>query len=411
MSHRPRPAALVALALLAACAGENSTPVPTENGPASLRASLSVSAETQALEPVARRLALALNDPAFRRRFHDRLAHSPIREGKLHLQRTLHADGGRELQAVARLNRETETSADAVFTGAQPLEVYLPVPAHRRQWGGDGHLLVATQAHDHELIVAYDLSGGRHLLDPTRPPQTPVLAVVPVETNFDAPGGVTGQQTSCGPTGSCGGGGGGGGSPPPPVIQPGLYMTRAHFVQDFEGWLKGSPEFEIHIMGQLGATDSLTRLECAGEHQLAPYNWDGDTDWNGSVMLFSSSEIAAYKSAHPGQTFRIVAMEDDDTSCEMRIDNNRWAQFLGTITPLYRDVTGAIDTGSVKKYVAAGRSFLDFLSKLASWFKSNDDLIGNAIEDKVTGEFHAGYNWDLKADNNVTNGWINLEMK
>ena len=164
-------------------------------------------------------------------------------------------------------------------------------------------------------------------------------------------------------------------------------------------------------MGQLGTTDSLVRYACAGEHQPSPYDWDGDTDWSGTVMLFSSAGISAYKTAHPGQTFRVVAMEDDDTSCEMRIDPNRWATFLGTIQPLFQDVTGAIDSGTTKKYVSAGKSLLKFLSKLASWLKSNDDLIGNAVEDKVTGEFHAGYNWNLKADNNVTNGWIYLQMQ
>jgi hypothetical protein len=175
--------------------------------------------------------------------------------------------------------------------------------------------------------------------------------------------------------------------------------------------LKGSPELEIHIMGQVGTTDSLTKYACAGEHQPDPYDWDGNSDWSGSVMLFSSAQIAAYKTAHPGQTFRIVAMEDDDTSCEMRIDDNRWAAFVGTIGPLYQDVTGAIDSGGVKKYLAAGKSLQKFLSRLASWLKSNDDLIGNAIEDKVVGEFHPGYNWVLRADNNVTNGYINIQMQ
>ena len=36
-------------------------------------------------------------------------------------------------------------------------------------------------------------------------------------------------------------------------------MTKAKFFSDFEGWLKGSPEFEVHIMGQKTTSDSLTR--------------------------------------------------------------------------------------------------------------------------------------------------------
>jgi hypothetical protein len=231
-----------------------------------------------------------------------------------------------------------------------------------------------------------------------------VIAVVPVETNFDrAP---IRANATCIPSENCGGTGGGA-----IVAPPGLYMTKAHFNQDFEGWLKGSPEFEVHIMGQRGTTDSLVKYECAGEHAPSAYNWNGGTNWSGSVLLFSQAEINSYHAGHPGETFRIVAMEDDDTSCEMKVDPNRWKTFIGSIGPLYRDVTGAIDTGTVRKYLAAGRSLRNFLSALASFITTNDDLIGNAIEDKVVGEFHAGYNWVLRADNNVTNGYLNLEMR
>src|SRR5438132_3275293 len=54
----------------------------------------------------------------------------------------------------------------------------------------------------------------------------------------------------------------------------GLYMTQAHFVDDFEGWLKGAPEFEVHVLGQKGQSDSLTDYQCAGEKQPAPYYFD-----------------------------------------------------------------------------------------------------------------------------------------
>ncbi len=408
MSRRSLVAACTAATLtLAACSTTDQSAEPTAPVSSNLTQTLTVSAETQALEPVARRLALALGDPAFRQRLHWRLEHSAVREHKLQLQRDLTADGGQELRAVAKRNGESAAVTDSVLRAAQPLEIYLPVGTHRAAWRGEGRLLVATQARDHELIVAYDLQGGRHYLDPTRPPETPVLAVVPVETDFDRAGGVSGDGTCLPPT--CGGGGGG--TPPPSIVTPGLYMTKAHMNGDFEGWLKGSPEFEVHIMGQLGTTDSLVKYGCAGEHQPSPYNWDGGTDWTGSVMLFSQPDINAYHLAHPNETFRIVAMEDDDTSCDMRIDQNRWAQFVGTIGPLYHDITGATDSGTVKKWVAAGTSLRKFLSKLASWIKSNDDLIGNALEDKVVNEFHSGYNWILRADNNVTNGYINILMK
>src|SRR5437667_223817 len=80
---------------------------------------------------------------------------------------------------------------------------------------------------DHDPPVAFDVQGNRQLLDPERPPATPVIALVPVETDFStAPAPIIGCWT-CGFW-----------PPPPPTLVPGLYMTQAHFVDDFEGWLK-----------------------------------------------------------------------------------------------------------------------------------------------------------------------------
>jgi hypothetical protein len=391
---------------LAACAGEESGTAPT--APGIPHPAYSVSPETGRLEGVARRLARALGEPAFRARMYARLQASRFPEGKIHLQRSFSGAANRgELRAMARLNGENETTTDSAVRATRALEVYLPVPAHRAAWRGDANLLVATAAKDGEVPVAYDLQGGRHLLDPARPPDTPVLAVVPVETNFDRL--PVSSLVSCQTTVSCPGNGGGGGVNV--TGTPGLYMTRAHFNDDFEGWLKGSPEFEIHVMGQKGTSDSLTKYACAGEHQPPLYNWDGGNTWSGSVMIFDQNAINTYHMSHPGEPFRILAMEDDDTSCEMKVDPNRWASFVGSIGPLYKDMTGAIDSGSTKKYIAAGKSLQNFLAALAGLIKTNDDLIGNAMEDKVVGEYHAGYNWILRADNNVTNGYINLEMR
>jgi hypothetical protein len=407
MSRKFLPWLLSTTVVLGACATDGSPPEPTAP-PSHTSPDLRVSPETGRLEGIARRLARALADSAFRARLYTRLRASPYPEGKIHLQRSFSGADRGELRALAMLNQESETVTESLITQAQPLEVYLPVPAHRAQWQGDTRLLVATAAQDGEVPVAYDLQGKRQLLDPSRPPETPVLAVVPVETNFDRPlAHITAVCSPEDPTCSSGGGGGSGSV----VATPGLYMTRAHFVKDFEGWLKGSPEFEIHVMGQKGSSDSLAKYQCAGEHRSGSYYWDGGTTWSGSVLLFSQADINAYHLAHPNETFRVVAVEDDDTSCEIKVDPNRWTTFVGSIGPLYRDMTGAIDSGSATKYLAAGKSLRKFFAAIANLIKTNDDLIGNAMEDKVVGEFHTGYNWILRADNNVTNGYLNLEMR
>src|SRR5437762_2298704 len=243
-------------------------------------------------EALAQRLARALAHPAFRAYLKAQLDSSPFREHKLHFQRFLGAHGGHARDEVARHAGVSAADVDHEAQAAIPLEFYLPVPAHRRAWTGDAHVLVATALRDHDVPVAFDPQGHRILLDPDRPPATPVIALVPVETDFTPrPAMQLGQE-------GCGSGGGDGGTPPPPppppAPTPGLYMTQAHFVADFEGWLKGAPEFELHMLGQKGQTDSLTDYQCAGEKQPAPYYFDQNAlDWSGSVMLFSKVQLDA----------------------------------------------------------------------------------------------------------------------
>src|SRR5437660_212947 len=225
---------------------------------------------------LARGLALALADPAFRARVHAELDRSPYREHKLPFQRFLAADGGVALAALARRTGRPASDLAREADAAIPLEMYLPVPAHRHAWTGGANVLVATAIGDHDVPVAFDVHGNRRLLDPAHPPATPVIAVVPVETDFSPkPSALIECLESCGGGGGGGGSGGGGGggvSPPPP--SPGLYMTKAHFVDDFVGWLKGGPGVEVTILGRNGQSGWLTDYHCAGERQHAPYSCD-----------------------------------------------------------------------------------------------------------------------------------------
>ena len=33
------------------------------------------------------------------------------------------------------------------------------------------------------------------------------------------------------------------------------------------------------------------------------------------------------------------------------------------------------------------------------------------MKDDIVGAFYPGYNWFVKGENNITNGWIDLEMR
>ena len=416
LSHTSRLAVPAALALLVgglACSdrtpGTGPAPGPAAGsnpgspGPAS-------PAHPAPPEQLARGLALALADPAFRARVHAELAGSPYREHKLPFQRFLAGDGGIALAAMARGTGRAASDVARDADRAIPLEMYLPVPAHRRAWTGGSDVLVATAIGDHDVPVAFDLHGNRRLLDPEHPPATPVIAVVPVETDFSTkPSALIACLELCGGEG---GAGGGGGAPAPP--SPGLYMTKAHFLNDFEGWLKGSPEFEVHILGQKGTSDSLTDYQCAGETQPAPYYFDqNDLDWSGSVMLFSKSQLDAYHAAHPGQNVRVFVIEDDDTACQIKTSTDLWKKALDAVDAANQVRTAGKDTTSStgQKTFKFAQAFQKLLSALASLINTNDELVGNAVEDAVVGATYPGYNWIVKGENNVTNGWINLEMK
>lgn len=393
---------MLGLVVVAACSDQTPTAttrpdIPPSGSPAG------AAVFPAAPERLARLFARALNDAGFRAYVKAQLDSSPYPEHKIQLQALLTANGGRARRDIARMNGIAEEEVDRESAATVPLEVYLPVPAHRAAWRGDDNLLVATAIADRDIPVAFTPDGRRSLLSPDVPPPTPVIAVVPVETDFNAPAGII-----CSDPITCGGGTGGGSVPH------GLYMLKSHFVDDFEGWLKGSPEFEIHILGQLGQTDSLKDYACAGEHSSGYAFFDQNAnDWTGSVLLFNQTDLDKYKTDHPGQGVRVFALEDDDTPCVIKTDNATLKHILSTVDSINRQLTGGRDTTtSMGKFWRAYNILKKIWTFVAGLIKTNDDLIGNAVEDKVVGDFsHVGYNWIVKGDNNVTNGWLDLEVK
>jgi hypothetical protein len=352
-------------------------------------------------ELLARSLALALGDPAFRAHVKAELDRSPFREHKLSFQHFLAAERGSGSNALAAMARGSGLAAADLAGAAEraiPLEMYLPVPEHRRAWTGDANVLVATAIADHDPPVAFDLQGNRRVLDPERPPATPVIAVVPVETDFTTAPAKIGLFPW---------------PPLPPPVVPGLYMTKAHFVDDFEGWLKGGPEFEVHILGQKGQTDSLTDYQCAGEKQPGPYYFDQNAlDWSGNVLLFSKAQLDAYNAAHPGQNVRVFVVEDDDTACEIKANRDIMGNLFKAVDGAYKAVTAGNDSSNtIAKLFKRANAFQKLWAAVASFINTNDELVGTAVEDAVVGISYPGYNWIVKGENNATNGWLTLGVK
>lgn len=421
MLGRTLPPALL-LVLLAACTDR--TPPTGESEPLAAapaaRSAPSLSAGERSdevrLEALARRVARALAEPEFRAYVKAELDRSPFTEHKVSFQRFLRANGGRALQALARAVNEPQTAVSADADAAIPLEMYMPVPAHRAAWTGDANLLVATAILDREAPIAFDLAGKRQTLDPRQPPATPVLAIVPVETDFDR---VPIGRATCT---TCDGGGGsggdaGGGITPSAGATPGLYLSYAQFASDFEGWLKGAPEFEIHMMGPSSATDtSLVSFQCVGEKAPAGYAWDmNDLTWTGSQLLFSTAQMDAYNAVYPDKAYVIFAVEDDDTACGIRTDSDRGNALLKALSAAYNEYKGAKDAAggplNATRILQAARTGVKFFSNLYSFLRSNDDIIGIAVADAVRGTYNPVTNWTVLDKDLHQNGAFRLEMK
>ena len=122
-------------------AASSSAPASTVNGaPAAPSLSAAAQSDEAHLEALARRVARALRDPAFRSYVKSELDRSTFPEHKVQFQRFLRLNGQQALRALAAASNE---NADAVAadTAAVALEMYFPVPAHRAAWSGDDNLL------------------------------------------------------------------------------------------------------------------------------------------------------------------------------------------------------------------------------------------------------------------------------
>ena len=190
-------------------------------------------------------------------------------------------------------------------------------------------------------------------------------------------------------------------------------MTNSHLVETFEGWLKGAPEIEVHMLGQAGTSDSLTTYSCAAEPSAGYYYFDQNSlDWSGSVLLMSQTQLNSYKQGHPNQNLRVFLVEDDDTPCKIKVDPSRFANLVKSVEAAYPLLTGGRDTtsGTLKIFKKAN-AIQRIIKALASVIKTNDELIGNAVESTVVGQVYPNANWVIKGDGNKTSGWVRLVMK
>lgn len=350
-------------------------------------------------ERLARRLAVTLGQPGRRQALLARLGQATGVERKVHFQVLLDAERGAWRRALAQAGSGGDAALGTELVDLGALEVYLPDPGHRGRWAGGADLLVATAVEDGAPPVAFDVTGRRFKLDPVHPPDRPVIALVPAEQPFAANGNIYCLD-------ACSGGGSSA------VAAPGLYLTYAAFTSTYEGWLKGNPEFETHVLGQDGGSASLAPYQCAGEHAGGAYSYDQNAkSWSGSVMLFSQAQLDAYRIAHPNQALRILVVEDDDTACQLRTETDVLSALFKTVDAAYKLWTGGKDGLSLVKVFQKATVLQQAIASAASLIKTNDEVVGTAIADGVVGQTWAGANWIVKGSGNITTGGLRLEMR
>jgi len=394
---------LIALAALVACADRDLPTTPPIAQPTDAPGEV-----TTARERLAARLAVALADPTTRREVVDRLAASTAPEGKLQFQALMRTDGSRLLARLAASGSTSVTELLADLDAARGLELYLPVQSHRDAWDGDTDFLVGTVGQDGEMPVAFDAAGNRSVLHPDRPPTTPVIALVPQE--FDFTGGRPHLALTCW-TYCSGGNIGGGAAGSASSTQGGLFLTKSHFEEEFESWIKGKPEFEYHVYGQ-GADGQSVQLSCVGEHAGGPYAWDQNTlDWTGAVPLLAETDRLAYESSRPGGVVRIVAWEDDDEPCVVRTDSGQLATLLRNLDTVYRTWTSGKVEPTIFRGIKAAPSAFDLAKSVRNFITTSDDFVGNAVETSIAGWGPGGANWLLKTEGARTTGWFVTEYR
>lgn len=410
-------ALLLSATLLSACADEGTrSPIAPESS------SLSAGAlgEHEALNELTRAVALALQDAGLRQRVKNDLRDSRHTfEHKLEFTSYLKGESGGIL--LAKMAKETGKSRDEILglLGAvRPLEFYMPVTEHRESWSGGPDLLVASLLEDEkETPAGYTLQGVPVALSAAAPPATPVLSLVPVETDFSRPldphvpnrnddGGNT-IGTLCE---TCviddGGDGGGGGSTSKPG---GLYMTYSYVKDDGEAWAKGSAEIEVHIHGpNSGDATYGADLSCAGEKVTESYrnfNQDSNT-WSGEVLLFTQKQIEDYNAAYGSQGFNVMMWEDDDTACTIKTDKDMTEVLKGIAAAVGAAAVLIEKPNSTSSWVKAAGLFIGAAYASASWLLSNDDFLGDAPQVSTDAT-----QTDLWVNGSTKNGYIYTELK
>lgn len=405
-------AAAAALALMAVGCGESGRPTePTATPKADPSPQVAATdRQESALALLTRGLALALGNPGLRERMAVQMRASGVtREFKVPVGAFARSQGQAALaNAAARALGITRDSLMTLLTVVDNFEFYMPSATHRREWRL-GPVLVASQLHKGDSLLAFDASGTAVAVSTRRTPATPTFVLVPSETDLTQAsfaGSLSARRlpramgadvydpcTDPAALQSCDVPGGGGSSTPkvPAAAPSGVYMIYSELVDAKEPWFRGDPEVEAFTLGPRPGypAGEISQIRCAGEHAAAPGYFDQNSNsWSGAVMLLSEAEVVYngyVLGAVDNRAMTVMLYEDDDDSCVIHDDPDRMLSdmldlgyVLGggffLVTTASGPLVGLIDLAFVLNAVA------HFTIRL---FQTNDDFLGTAVSRSV----------------------------
>lgn len=416
--------------LMLGCADAEAPTSPNPVAP-QLSVEAAAEAEREALQQLTRTVALALQDQGLRQRVKADMRESRFtHEHKLHFSNYLNGrSGGILLAKMAKESGKSREEVLALLSQVRPLEFYMPVKAQRENWRGGDNLLVGSLLEDHEVPTVYTLRGQPVQVGAEEEPALPSLALVPVEANFNRPldvgyhnqndqGGATIgtymyeecqiQSVQFEDSVNCGGGGGG-------YVDPwasratGLYVTTLNIDGDHEGAFKGDPEFEIHLQAPVTNPAVAEDIRCAGQNApdyRSRFNYDNNgNNYTGAILVADSAQQARFRATYGTAVgMNIIFWEDDDTDCAIKADEDRFRNMMNTIAQNYKSVFSAIQDFDLVKALPG---LQNIISAVASWVKSNDDLVGSAVEMSCYRDYTT-FNFTIK-DGTTTMGCVQLK--
>lgn len=271
---------------------------------------------SRALERVARALALSLAIPEQRAALRFELVNSRYKEHKISVTTLLSGSPSDLVRRVSLAASRPGSWLQGALDSTVDLELYMPVRGQLENWSGDGAIMVAFQLNAADPVRAFGIDGRLVELSSTTPPTSPTLVLVPTETNFSVvPTREALAEADCETHPELCDGGGDGGGGESAIRYPHLFATNIHLDDLHEGWMRGSPEIEIHLIGPDSSGTFVRTYACAGEHQSGVKHFDmDDHDFTGTVEVAGHSDMNA-PILGSDSSLAIGIWEDDDSTC------------------------------------------------------------------------------------------------